>query len=573
MVYGNRLTGKLPIELAYLSTLKTFYFDDNLFQFSSLSTVTDYYSFVIRYQPQKKIGREQQVSLQNGESFLLEVPEYSAYTNDQLQWWRNGVLIPGATSTTYNVSVFNPDAMKGDYYLEIKNAKYPDLTIQSNNISVRPSASTDILSVLFAAQIKTPLIVYDSAKVYVDVAHGTNVTALTPSIRIPTGASINPSSGVVQNFSNPVSYTVTNGADSRTWQVKVRVNPNDKASITAVTLAGSVGNPVINSTTNYIELYIPYGGDPEKLAPVFTLSAGARIFPESGTVRDFTIPVYYTVTAQNSSDQKVWKVAVIVLPNTKSDINNVIIPGQTKSAVIDDEKKIVYCEVPYGTDFASLKPKIETSAGAKIEAVNLAKSYGLASEYLITSQDNSSSTLWKIVVNMAANTKAEILGFLLSGQQGVVIDKENRIINVTVKKFQDLTVAVPLIIVSDFASINPGPGIPVNLKDTVTYVVTAQDGINITTWKVVTNIVTGLDDLQATTIQVYPNPATDVIYLNLEEGETRITLLNINGKPERMELVDQPGTYTLDLTGLAGGAYLLRTESSKVIKTTVIIKQ
>jgi hypothetical protein len=572
-INGNRLTGILPIELAYISTLRNVLVNDNLFQFSSLGGSTDYYSFTLTYQPQKKIGREQQVALQAGESYLLEVPDYSAYTNDALQWWKNGSTIAGATQTTYNISVFDAPSMKGDYYLEVKNPKYPDLTIQSNMVSVRQAVNTDILGVLFSAQTKTPLIVYDSAKVYVDLAYGTNITSLSPSIRIPTGSFISPASGTAQNFTSPVSYTVANGIDTRVWQIRVRVNPNDKADITGVTLTGSVGTPVINTSTNYVELHIPYGNDPEKLAPTFTVSPGAKMYPSSGTVRDFTIPVYYTVSAQDGTNQKVWKVAVIVNANTKSGIEDVILSQQTKSAVIDNEKHIVYCEVPYGTDYSVLKPVIKTSPGATIDAVNIAKSYGIASEYLITSQDSSSTTSWQIVVSMAANTKADILGFMLSGQQGVVIDKETKTISVSVKKFQDLSVAMPLILVSDFASISPGSGVPVNLKDTVWYVVKAQDGIHTSKWKVVTNIVTGTEDASELRFAAYPNPAKDKLFIELPEGKHTITLIGLSGKPEKEVEVAQAGVVEIDLSGLAKGAWLLRIESSKEIQTSVILKQ
>ncbi|MCX6717551.1 MAG: hypothetical protein NTU76_02655, partial [Candidatus Taylorbacteria bacterium] len=43
----------------------------------------------------------------------------------------------------------------------------------------------------------------------VKVPSGTKVTSLTPTIIIPTGATISPASGVPQDFTNPVDYVVT----------------------------------------------------------------------------------------------------------------------------------------------------------------------------------------------------------------------------------------------------------------------------------------------------------------------------------------------------------------------------
>ncbi|MCL2420235.1 MAG: stalk domain-containing protein, partial [Defluviitaleaceae bacterium] len=56
----------------------------------------------------------------------------------------------------------------------------------------------------------------------VTMPHGTNVTALVPAI-IHTGVSISPVSGAAQDFTNPVTYTVT-AADSSTQVYTVTVN-------------------------------------------------------------------------------------------------------------------------------------------------------------------------------------------------------------------------------------------------------------------------------------------------------------------------------------------------------------
>jgi hypothetical protein len=53
-------------------------------------------------------------------------------------------------------------------------------------------------------------VIDESAKtITVNVPAGTDVTALTPSITVSTGATVNPASGVVNNFTNPATYTVT----------------------------------------------------------------------------------------------------------------------------------------------------------------------------------------------------------------------------------------------------------------------------------------------------------------------------------------------------------------------------
>lgn len=57
-----------------------------------------------------------------------------------------------------------------------------------------------------------------------EFTYGTDVTALTPTITISESATINPASGVSQNFTNPLEYTVTAENEStKTYTVIITV--------------------------------------------------------------------------------------------------------------------------------------------------------------------------------------------------------------------------------------------------------------------------------------------------------------------------------------------------------------
>src|SRR5690606_21022017 len=60
--------------------------------------------------------------------------------------------------------------------------------------------------------------------------HGTNVTALTPQVEVSVAATYNPTG--IQNFTNPVTYTVTaeDGTEAE-YVVTVVVEPSDEAQI------------------------------------------------------------------------------------------------------------------------------------------------------------------------------------------------------------------------------------------------------------------------------------------------------------------------------------------------------
>jgi hypothetical protein len=74
--------------------------------------------------------------------------------------------------------------------------------------------------------------------------------------------------------------------------------------------AAGVDSFAIDTTVAVVTLYVPYGTDIRSLAPLFTLSDGAFMQPENGSVRDFSTPVYYTVTAEDGVTSRMWRVEV-----------------------------------------------------------------------------------------------------------------------------------------------------------------------------------------------------------------------------------------------------------------------
>jgi hypothetical protein len=130
----------------------------------------------------------------------------------------------------------------------------------------------------------------------VTVPYDTAITSLTPTIK-HTGASVSPASDTAQDFTNPVTYTVTAADGStETYTVTVTVASDSAKEITGFTIMGATG--VITGTA--IAVTVPYGTSVTSLSPTIT-HTGASISPVSGEARDFTSPVIYTVTAADSS--------------------------------------------------------------------------------------------------------------------------------------------------------------------------------------------------------------------------------------------------------------------------------
>ncbi|GAA3651695.1 BspA family leucine-rich repeat surface protein [Flavivirga jejuensis] len=85
---------------------------------------------------------------------------------------------------------------------------------------VRP---TDILSFTLNGQIMDSEIDYVAHTINIIMPYGTDLDGLVPTITIPDGSGIDPESGVAQNFTNTVNYTVTAGdtTTEQEWTVNV----------------------------------------------------------------------------------------------------------------------------------------------------------------------------------------------------------------------------------------------------------------------------------------------------------------------------------------------------------------
>lgn len=85
---------------------------------------------------------------------------------------------------------------------------------------------------------------------------------------------------------------------------------NTEADIESCTLSGDVLNrdPIIENEK--VTLYLKKQADVTALAPEFTLTPGATIAPESGSMHDFTTPQYYVVTSEDGKWTKQYRIEV-----------------------------------------------------------------------------------------------------------------------------------------------------------------------------------------------------------------------------------------------------------------------
>ncbi|WP_282144206.1 DUF5018 domain-containing protein [Cellulophaga baltica] len=226
---------------------------------------------------------------------------------------------------------------------------------------------------------------------------GTNVTTLSSTVT-HTGASVNPTSGVAQDFSSPVEYTVT-AADGTTkvYTVTVSLAPalSSDNNITSFGIDGVAG--VISGTT--ITITLPAGTDVSSLTPAI-IHTGDTVNPNTGIAQNFTNPITYTVTADNLETQE-YSVTVIVptLSDTK-DIISFSIDGV--AGVISGTT--ITITLPAGTDVSSLTPAVIHDGNTVNPDTGIAQDFTNPVEYTVTAADNTTKAYTvTAIISAAAN--------------------------------------------------------------------------------------------------------------------------------------------------------------------------
>ena len=129
----NNQLNDLP-DLTGISGLELLRIENNAFTFEDIVPNTGIASLsTFTYSPQAKIGEEQSQFVEFGLDFTISVSVNG--TNNTYQWYKDGVIINGATNTSHLIESFTNEEA-GVYYCEIKNAQAGLLTLQSEDITL-----------------------------------------------------------------------------------------------------------------------------------------------------------------------------------------------------------------------------------------------------------------------------------------------------------------------------------------------------------------------------------------------------------------------------------------------------
>ena len=246
----------------------------------------------------------------------------------------------------------------------------------------------------------------------VTVPTGTNVTALvatftTIGTSIKVGATDQTSGTTPNNFTSPVSYTVTAAdATTATYTVTVTVALNSAKTITSYSLAGITGT--INEAAKTIAVTMPNGTSVTALSATFattgtSVKVGAAAQTSGTTANDFTSPVAYTVTAADSTTATYTAtVTVTAASSTAKAITAYSLGGVTGTITGTN----IAVTVPNGTNVTALAATFATTgAGVKVGATPQASgttpnNFTSPVTYTVTA-GNASTATYTVTVTVA----------------------------------------------------------------------------------------------------------------------------------------------------------------------------
>jgi Domain of unknown function (DUF4960) len=185
----------------------------------------------------------------------------------------------------------------------------------------------------------------------IDVTIGSqegDITNLAPSFVIAEGTTVDIASGVAQNFSNPVVYTVTSNDGYTAKQFTVHVTQIAAPLILSFSISGNTG--IIDNATGDIVLVLPPGANLASLSPAITLPDGQTVSPSSGTAQNFSGgPVTYTAT----NAEGLTKEYHVTVQSVQQDKVAFIAHASSASNISEPDTKAaaLWAQAEYGEDF------------------------------------------------------------------------------------------------------------------------------------------------------------------------------------------------------------------------------
>lgn len=181
------------------------------------------------------------------------------------------------------------------------------------------------------------------------------------------------------------------------------------------------------------------------------------------------------------------------------------------------------------------------------------------------SENNNAVTTFEttVLIDVMLSNLAELINFNFDASLAILetsIDTNAQSINFQLAQGTDITNLLPLIQISEGATIFPAADAPQDFTNPVIYTITSEDGQVTQTWTITLDIVTSIEDEFAQSLLIYPNPANRELILEIGKYKGSVTsmqLFNLQGQLKR-NLQTHTRKAVMPLNDLSAGIYFLR---------------
>lgn len=223
--------------------------------------------------------------------------------------------------------------------------------------TVTIAAYGDPMIITFSIGENVGIIDQVKGAIAITVGSEENIKALTPQYTIPGGTTATPQSGVAQDFTNPVKFTIlsNDGFTGKSYTVTVKQLAAPAIDVFATSEDVCAVTGVIDNGASTITVLLPAGSDLSSVSPVITFNSELTVSPEPGVAKDFSKgPVTYTVTNLEGLT-KAYQVAIL----SKESTQKVVFLGEADciNTLEDDDAKAAaeFLKAKYPNDFAYIK--------------------------------------------------------------------------------------------------------------------------------------------------------------------------------------------------------------------------
>jgi hypothetical protein len=167
-----------------------------------------------------------------------------------------------------------------------------------------------------------------------------------------------------------------------------------------------------------------------------------------------------------------------------------------------------------------------------------------------------------IRIGVILSSQAELINFNFDSTITIIetnIDTSAQSIYFQFAQGTEIDNLIPLIQISEGASISPSADVPQDFTNPITYTVVSEDGNVSTTWTIVVNLASSVDDHFKQSISIYPNPADTELVIEAAKpnaSNSVVQLFNLQGQLKRS--LNLAGEKTImPLHDLSTGIYFL----------------